>query len=427
MDQNGFRMFRPEVNSLRHLINSPSSGVSVTNDIVELTRYLNDRIDDRKYADELFLELRDRVFGNADPSLFELRRLSQLLATEYVAKGFAVESVVDMPDSLFSKGRLIERGKLPVFKGKFWGTNLECHLDPESPIKEKFEFVRTLFYAPAFRARVCLMVLGAWADNHETVRYGDVTFHPPLTIEGEGDEKLWVFSFIDNQRQLRTSLRASITQKGRDCYSMLNSGKREIEKAVDFLSYRYLQSRHEAEPVCVSNSWALLAEDGSVIHQMPRPSEAFPQKTRYHSRIPMTELCQEEIERMEAGGSQSGLRFEVISKNKLNHVFHWIRKAENADQTEDVFMNLWIAMEFLVRQDRVNVFEAIQDYVIPIFVNEFFDELIDNLHRLYEQQVANGYLRIDDDALAARYVYSDQSDQLFRSYPTAFRSEATMV
>jgi hypothetical protein len=29
--------------------------------------------------------------------------------------------------------------------------------------------------------------------------------------------------------------------------------------------------------------------------------------------------------------------------------------------------------------------------------------------------------------LPIRGVYSDQSDQLFRSYPTAFRSEATMV
>ena len=404
-DSIAMKMFNTELGQLVKSINTTTKNETNHTEIILLSKYLLDRLSEEKYFTEIFVKLRNIVFQSPNPSIQELKILSQLMIVELVEKGFTIGTIINIPNNLFNKGRILYNQSLPVFKGKYWGTNLDYDIEENTPFTTRFDYLLRLYNAPRFKAKAMFLILGASAKQNEQIRIGNVEFHPPLDIEGksEDDKVIWVFTSLEKEERNKPFLRASFVGEGIDCFNILSEAKREIYKSTDFLKYRYNYSNTNPGKIDVSKSWALLNTSNQAIHQMPDLWEGLPKYKSYYEGVDIVALHKDDIEFVEQQGKNYGLKSEVLSNNRIYQALHWVHKAKEAKHFEENFMSLWIALEYLVRRKGEKVIDAILKYIPAICLNKYFDELQDNLFALLQSQVANGYLKIDDEKIASKY------------------------
>ncbi|MBA4313639.1 MAG: hypothetical protein C0417_13525, partial [Chlorobiaceae bacterium] len=372
------------------------------NDLLQLSSYLINRLDNKNYFESIYYQLHEEIFSVKEPSIHRLRILSQLLVIEYVEKGFTIETVIEMPDRLFNKGSIRNCVESKIFSGMYWGTALPLTINQESSIEEKFRFLKSLYNAPKFSAKAIYLILGASTKEHNAIKIDEVEFRPPLDIEFEKEESksLWIFTSLEKEERNKPFLRALVERAGIDCFKILSECKREVLKSVDFLRYRYGTTRDVN--LDVSRSWGLLNTNGEVIHQMPYLWEGLQQFKTYYEGVDLISSHQESVEFVESQGKRYGLHREVLSSNRIYQALHWIHKARESKHVEDYFMSWWIALEYLVRAND-KIFDSIFNIVPSISINEIFDEIHHNLHKMLLSEFANGYMDISNRDLAEKY------------------------
>jgi hypothetical protein len=404
LDPIATNMLSIELGHLSKLINGATKDQSHFEEIIQLCKYLPDRLSDERYFEQLFSKLKELIFNNQNPKILELKNISQLLITELVEKGFTLYTIAEIPDNLFNKSRITYHKSLPLFKGKYWGTNIDFDIEEDTPLISRFEFFKRIYTAPKFQASAMFLILGAASRQGERIKIGEIEFHPPLEIEGNEEEgkSLWVFMSLEKEEQNKPFLRASIMGEGVDCFKILEDARTEIQKATDFLKFRY-SSKMSPGKVKVSRSWALLDTVGNPIYQMPNLWEGLPEYKPYYEGIDLVTRHKDAVEFVERQGKKYGLEYGVLSSNKIYQALHWVHKAQEAKHIEDYFMSWWIALEYLVRKEREKIIDSILSLVPPICLNDFFDDLQGNLRNLLLSQVMNGFLTVEDEELASKY------------------------
>ena len=405
LDSIATKLLSVEIGHLIQLINNTKKDESHFDEIVQLSRYLIDRLNDERHFDKIFVELKELIFNNQNPDIHDLKIISQLLIDELVQKGFTLHTIMEIPDNLFNKGRIEYYKNLPVFKGKYFGTNIDFNIEADTPILEKFNFLKQIYTAPKFRAKAIFLILGATSKQNERIKIGRIEFQPMLNIEGKSEDgkSLWVFTSLEEQERNKPFLRASMNSEGVDCFKLLSEARRETQRATDFLKYLYNYSKTGSSKVNVSKSWALLDSTEQVMHQMPDLWEGLPKYKSYYEGIDLISRQKDHIQFIEKQGKIFGLEHEVLSNNRIYQALHWVHKAQKSKHIEDYFMNFWIALEYLVRTNREKVIESVLGSVLPICLNDFFNDLQQNLYDLLQSQISNGFLTVSDDQLASKY------------------------
>jgi len=405
VDEIGFLLYDRELKQLKKYINSNGQSITQTDRVLEYCEYMIHRMNQGEYFSHIYKSLHTAIFSNSETSVGKLKNISQLLAVEYLAKGFAFHTVIDIPENLFNKSRIQNNEELGVFKGKYWGTNLDFILPVGTNVEDRFNNLQVLYNAPEYDTVSLFLILGASCNGSEQLRFGNILFRSPLPIEAD-ESGLWVFRALEKDHESKPFLRASIPQRGVDCYKMLENASTEIQKAVSFLKYRYRENYGGRWNLDVSRSWALLNPDGTLLHQMPNLWEGIPNPKPRYKGVDIANTHKEDIKLTEEQVREYGLQYDTLSTNKIYDALHWIEKTRGAKSVEDYFMEYWIALEYLVRKDQEKTYESLMEFVPSIAVIEFFDEIIRNLHDLLQSQMANGYLRVSDQILADKYGLS---------------------
>jgi len=231
------------------------------------------------------------------------------------------------------------------------------------------------------------LVLGAKEKNTKNLKIGDVEFFSKLNIEfleeNAKDEKLFVFNLQEKNLEYRPFIRAKIRRKGIDLFKIKDDAFKVVAQTIDFIKYRY--ASNERSSIKLSKAWAALDINRNLIRQIPDFS--FKLSERYEPNDVLS-IYNASVQITKEQGKEYGLNYSTLESNKIHVALEWINKAESSNYSYDTyFMNLWIALEYLVKEKNKSIFQSIMDSIPALISNKFLSEILDNLHKIHSIQI----------------------------------------
>ena len=393
-----------------------NNSIGFSNDIITFSNFILNKFDEGIYFYYLFDILFNIVFKEKNPSLKKLQLLSNFLVIELISKGFSLATVKDIPNNIFNKN-LFSNLK-DNNDSKYLHTNLICTLDDNASFEDRLNFIKSIYEAPEFECDILLLVLGIKEEDANNIKIGEVEFINKLKIEfpenNNKDEKLFVFNFQEKEMENSPFIRAKVRRKGIDLFEIMHDAFEITVKTIDFLKYRYTSNKREN--IKLSRGWAALDINGNLIHQVPDISFDMPE--RYESNKVLSEYF-DSVKITEQQGKEYGLGFSTLESNKIHIALEWISKARKEDYSLDnYFMNMWIALEYLIKEKNKTTIESIMNNIPFLLANFFLKGILDNLHHIHHMQLHLRKMKIKDIGLAKKIgLYPIDNENTFKWHP----------
>ncbi len=422
-------IFSLEIKKYREILKkSYNNNNYFENDIKVFSSHILQKFNDGFYFNQLFNDLFKTIFSVESVSLKKLLSLNNFLLIELISKGFSFETVKELPLKLFSKNistNLKERNN-----GKYYKTNLEYPLDDNASLEERFSFIKSLFNAPSYECDILCLVMGAKGEIENNIKIDEVEFINKLNIEypwEDGkEEKLYVFNLIEKDLENSPFVRAKIRRKGIDLYKIIDDAFEVVSKTIDFLKYKYSSS--ERKNIELSKAWAALDLNGNIINQMPDFSH-LGELPKHYEPSEVLSNYNDSVQITQEQGRIFGLNYNTLESNKIHVALEWLNKATMSSYSYDIyFMNLWIALEYLVKESNINILESVTNNLPALISNRFLYDILHNLHEIHFIQIHLKRMNIGNTELAQKIgLYPIEGNNIFKYHPIEYGKSISLI